>query len=737
MNNKKYGMFQAVFTPSMLTILGVIMYQRLGWIVGHAGLTTSILIILLAHVISITTGLSIASIATNRTTGAGGNYYIISRSLGLSIGGAIGIAFYFSLAVSIALYLIGFAESFNDILGLGSNIWNIRITALIALIILTVITYISTSLALKSQYVILLAIILSIVSLFMGTPGADVSSDAVPVQDPGHSFEFLFAIFFPAVTGFTAGVNMSGDLKNPKKSIPLGTILAIIAGMIVYIALAVFFYMNVSRNELINDRMLWANIARWPQLVAAGVWGATASSALGCILGGPRTLQALARDGVVPRFFEKGRGELNEPTYSLFFTVAIAAVAIVVGDLNFLARILSMAFLTVYGTISLSYALEKWTNNPAFRPTFKVSHLYGFIGAVVAFLLMFKLDTLAMAAALILMFVIFARLQKKRLKSSSGDAWAGVWSALVRTGLLKLKGSDSHGRNWRPNLVVMGGKPTERGYMIDLAEWVVQDSGLITYFFLIPGKIRENLNERKQLVARMRDYMSDNHPDIFTRIDVCSDLYKGITTVSQSYGLAQMESNTVLLGWPKTAENQKGFLEMFLDLVHLEKNILFLDYDPVKGYGNHATIDVWWGGLDKNGSLMLIIAGLLSASDKWNKSKVRVLMIVDKKYKEERVKKKLEKILDKSHINAEQKIICTEGVKESIPSIIQDVSKNTDLVIMGMRHPRNETVDMFSEVSGRTEALGSVLHVCASKALEAEEILFVGDTASEENGDGA
>ncbi len=727
MNSKKYGMFQAVFTPSILTILGVIMYQRLGWVVGHAGLGMAILIILLAHVISITTGLSIASIATNRTTGAGGNYYIISRSLGLSIGGAIGIAFYFSLAISIALYLIGFAESFNDILGLGSDIWNVRITALVALVVLTIITYISTSFALKTQYVILVAIVLSIISLFMGTPTTQVSAEAVPVQDPGHSFEFLFAIFFPAVTGFTAGVNMSGDLKDPRKSIPLGTILAIVAGMIVYVSLAIFFATKIGVNELINDRMLWANIARWPELVAAGVWGATASSALGCILGGPRTLQALAKDGVVPRIFEKGRGEMNEPTYSLFFTVAIAAVAIVVGDLNFLARILSMAFLTVYGTISLSYALEKWTNNPAFRPTFKVSHLYGFIGAVVAFLLMFKLDTLAMVAALIIMFIIFAMLRKRRLKSSSGDAWGGVWSALVRTGLLKLKVSDSNGRNWRPNMVIMGGIPTERGYMIDFAEWIVQDSGIITYFFLIQGKIRDNLGERKQLVGRMKDYMSDNHPEMFTRVDVCDDLYKGITTVAQSYGLAEMESNTVLLGWPKNSENQKGFLEMFLDMVHLEKNILFLDYDPVKGYGNHSTIDVWWGGLDKNGSLMLILAGLISASDKWNKSKVRVLMIVDKKYKEERVSKKLEKILDKSHINAEQKIICTEGLKDSIPSVIQDVSENTDLVIMGMRHPKNESVDLFTEVSGRTRALGSVLHVSASKALDAEEILFVGD----------
>jgi len=235
---KKFGMFEAVFTPSILTILGVIMYQRLGWVVGEGGLVKSLLIIFLAHIISIATGLSIASIATNRTVKAGGNYFIISRSLGLSIGGAIGIAFYLALTISIALYLIGFAESFNGYVGLQTGIWWLRTVAIIVLILLTILTFISTSLALKSQYFILVAIILSIVSLFLGDPSPDYSNTTEKVMwwgnsEGNQSFEMLFAIFFPAVTGFTAGVNMSGDLKDPKKSIPSGTILSILTGILV------------------------------------------------------------------------------------------------------------------------------------------------------------------------------------------------------------------------------------------------------------------------------------------------------------------------------------------------------------------------------------------------------------------------------------------------------------------------------------------------------------------------
>ena len=109
---KKYGTFAGVFTPSLLTILGVIMYMRMGAVVGNStSIWMTIGIIIIAHVISVTTGLSVSSVATDKKIKAGGIYYMLSRSLGLSIGGAIGVTIFVATALSIALYLIGFAES--------------------------------------------------------------------------------------------------------------------------------------------------------------------------------------------------------------------------------------------------------------------------------------------------------------------------------------------------------------------------------------------------------------------------------------------------------------------------------------------------------------------------------------------------------------------------------------------------------------------------------------------------
>ena len=168
-SKKKFGAFAGVFTPSILTILGVIMYLRMGWVVGNAGLIGTIMIIIIAHVISISTGLSISSIATDKKVGAGGIYYILSRSMGIPIGGAIGITLYIGTAFSIALYVIGFAESFNGYFGYDTGINGLRISGTIALLILTAIALISTSVALKAQFFILTAIIFSLVSIFMGT----------------------------------------------------------------------------------------------------------------------------------------------------------------------------------------------------------------------------------------------------------------------------------------------------------------------------------------------------------------------------------------------------------------------------------------------------------------------------------------------------------------------------------------------------------------------------------------
>ncbi len=305
---KKFGAFSGVFTPSLLAILGVIMYLRMPWIVGQAGLWSVLGIILVAHIISVSTGLSVASVATDKRVETGGSYYIISRSLGLPIGGTLGVALFVGLSFSVSLYLLGFAETLLPILGLEPTLNNIRLTGTLTLLAVTVITFISTSLAIKAQYLIMGAIILSLLSIFAGSHDLAPREPILGAVDGSLPWIALFAIFFPAVTGFQAGVSMSGDLRDPRRDIPLGTILAILAGLLVYVGLALFFALTVDRQLLIHDPQVLFAISRVPALVVAGILAATLSSGMVSILGAPRILQAVAKDRILPGFLHEDTG---------------------------------------------------------------------------------------------------------------------------------------------------------------------------------------------------------------------------------------------------------------------------------------------------------------------------------------------------------------------------------------------------------------------------------------------
>ncbi|MDR9450441.1 MAG: amino acid permease, partial [Acidimicrobiia bacterium] len=295
------GTFGGVFTPSILTILGVIMYLRFGWVVGQAGLTGSLVIVTIATAITFLTGLSISQIATDQRVRAGGAYYMVSRALGVEIGGAIGIPLYLAQGLSVSLYTIGFAESMARVFPILDQ----RIVGLITTVVVAVIALISARVAIRAQYFIMAGIGLSLLSLFFGH---SATIEAGATFEP-IGFWQVFAVFFPAVTGIMAGVNMSGDLANPRRSIPRGTMAAIGVSYLIYMAIPVFLSHRATSEQLVADPLIMRNIAIWGDAILIGVWGATLSSALGSMLGAPRILQAIARDNILPRPFRfLGRG---------------------------------------------------------------------------------------------------------------------------------------------------------------------------------------------------------------------------------------------------------------------------------------------------------------------------------------------------------------------------------------------------------------------------------------------
>jgi amino acid transporter len=670
---KRFGTFLGVFTPSILTILGVIMYQRLGWVVGQAGLTGAIAIIVLAHVISIPTGLSVASIATNHTVRTGGNYYIISRSLGLSVGGTIGLALYLALALGVSLYLIGFAEAFIVATGLEPferSTDNIRLVGSCACFGLAVITFWSTDIAIKSQLFVLLAIVASLVAIVFGPSLVEDVALAPGPAPNAPDFASIFAVFFPAVTGFTAGVGMSGDLRDPKRAIPVGTMAAIACGLIIYLGLAVLLAVRADGDLLRSDYNVLRQLSVDHRLVTLGVFAATLSSALGSMLGAPRTLQALAFDGIVPEWLGRGEGE---PRVALGATLLIAESGILLAELDVVGAIITMFFLTCYGFLCLTCGLERWAS-PDFRPQFKVPIWVSLAGAVACFLVMFQIDALSMFAAIGLMSGTYAVIKRRQLVLGGGDTWGGVWSAVVRMGLMRLQQSASRTaqRNWRPNMLVVG-RSRAKNPLVDFGRALVGDRGLLTHVHLVEGEAPRPRQDR---------IMEEAYPGVFARIQGCEDVYTAVPQLAASFGLAGMETNTVLLGWPREAAQRRRYAHMIDQLLQQDLSVLMLRHDAERGFGKRERIDVWWDGEASTGPLMLTLAYMLSSSPDWKQARVRVLVNGRVGQDDDRARRALEGIIQEARVKAEGVILPPVADSQALANRIRTESGRADLVLI-------------------------------------------------------
>jgi amino acid transporter len=690
-SGKRFGAFGGVFTPSLLTILGVILFLRAGWVVGNVGLLGAILIIILSHIISVSTALSLSAIATSMKVKAGGNYYMISRTLGLEIGGSIGIPLYLSQALSLAFYTIGFTEGLRWVFP-GLNPVSV---ASVTCITLTVIAVISADWAIKIQYVILAILGLSLVSFFSSRTGSHHFITFFKKSDIG--FWSVFAVYFPAVTGLEVGVSMSGDLKNPERDIPTGTLWAIGVTFLIYLTQAGWLALNVPENQLMQDLMIMKTMSRWPFLIFAGLWAATLSSGLGSILAAPRTMQALAHDRILPKFCGQGSSEANEPRIATLITFLIAESCILMGGLDVVAPIITMFFLNTYGVVNLIAALENLTGNPSYRPTFKVHWLISVVGAAGCYLTMFLIHAPATGVSLLITLSIFIYLGRKDLRTTWGDVRYGAWYSLVRFAILKLEYAKRHPRNWRPNVIVFSGNPDTRRQLIELANWLEKGKGIITLYQFILGEEKKVIQHRKPALQLLRNFIQENNLPVLGQVHLAPSLRKGIKEVAQAHGLGPLRSNLVLIGWCQEQYREIEFAYILRELYEQEKSILVLNIPEEKAFGRQKRITIWWGGMENNGNLMLLIAHILSRNPGWEGCDINLNMIIKNEEGRASAQTNLENILQKARLDFQVNVIVQKSAEIKIPYIIREHSQDADLVILGMSIPEEGKEEEFMQ----------------------------------------
>jgi amino acid transporter len=416
-----------VFLASISTILGAIMFLRFGYAVGHVGLMGAFLIILLGHMVTIPTALAIAEIATNRQVEGGGEYYIISRSFGTTIGGTIGLSLYLSQAISVAFYMIAFAEAFRPLAPMIESYTGIpfdpRIISLPGTLILVLaVIFRGADIGVKTLWLVVGVLVVSLISFFLGSPiqGQEMSGTHVlkglQVHDP---FVLVFAICFPAFTGMTAGVGLSGDLANPRRSIPLGVLSATLTGLAVYILIVIKLSYSASPEALAGDQLIMSRIALWGPIIPIGLGCATLSSAIGSILVAPRTMQALGKDRIFPlenvnSILSQGSGEANDPRNATIATAVIAIFVVAAGNVDFVARMISMFFMLTYGSLCLISFLEHFAARINYRPSFRSRWYVSLSGALMCLFMMFQMDPLYAIFALIVVVVLYRGIQRSR-----------------------------------------------------------------------------------------------------------------------------------------------------------------------------------------------------------------------------------------------------------------------------------------------------------------------------------
>ena len=701
-STRGYGFGTApVFLAAISTILGAILFLRFDYAVAHTGLIGTIAIILIGHAITIPTALAIAEIATNLKVEGGGEYFMISRSFGTMVGGTIGISLYLSQAISVAFYMIAFSEAFTPLFGwLQSQIgiipktWMFSIPATI--ILLLIMLKKGAALGVTALWVVVTTLAISLLMFFIGRSSSPPESmDMFATIEKPHNFFVVFAIIFPAFTGMTAGVGLSGDLKNPRKSIPLGTLSATIVGMLVYFLVVVKLSISLSPNELAADQFAMSKIALWGPIIPIGLGAATLSSAIGSILIAPRTMQALAKDRIFPAaainaFISKGRGENNEPVNATLITAIIVFVFVSMGSVDFVAQVISMFFMITYGALCLVSFLEHFAGNPSYRPTFRSKWYLSLIGAIASFIMMFQMAPLYAFLALIAIVLIY--LYIKRGREQEYGLSAMIKGALFQlTRQLQILIQRSHDEitaaNWRPSFIAISSSSVTRLAPFDLLRWFSHYYGFGSFIHYVKGPLNEETQrESLEKLDRLIEIGAQSKAGIYVDTIISPSFKTAVAQIVQIPGISGMENNSILFEFPE--DDQEDITDIidgcqFASVVNY--NICVLRSSE-RHFGYHKNIHIWLTPGDyRNANLMILLSYIIIGHPDWKGCEIEICAAFQDKELNKEVNR-LNKLIDKGRIPISQKNIQKipwNKKAKTYEAIVCEHSESADLVIMG------------------------------------------------------
>jgi amino acid transporter len=724
-----------VFLASISTILGAILFLRFGYAVAQTGFVGTLAIIALGHAVTIPTALAIAEIATNRRVEGGGEYFIISRSFGQSIGGAIGIALYMSQAISVAFYLIAFAEAFRPLAPLIESTIGIpfdpRMISLPAIVLLLGLMLTrGASIGVAALWVVVSVLAVSLVAFLLGhaVPGSEdqapILFSELQIKDP---FIVVFAIVFPAFTGMTAGVGLSGDLASPRKSIPLGIMSATAAGMLMYVLVA--WKLSVSApTEMLADtsRLVMSDVALWPPLIPIGLAAASISSAIGSILVAPRTLQALARDRIVPsesatRVLSAGVGELGEPRNATIVTAILAFVVAMFGNVDFVARIISMFFMVTYGSLCAISFLEHFAARPSYRPSFRSRWYISLAGAVICLFLMFQMDPLYALLAIVVMSILYWGIQRSiGHQDDLGAIFQGVMTQMTRRLQIRLQKTPPD--EWRPSIITVTDRTFDRSAPMQMLTWLSHRYGFGTYLHYIQGLLTdENYLESQKVLDRLLALQEQRQSGVFVDTMISPSMRSALAQTLQAPGIAGVENNTVLFEF--SVHDPIEVVQEVRDGVLLAQTARMDSLVLRHGdhhFGNRASIHLWLTWHDyRNASLMILLSYILLGHPDWQEAELSIFAAFPDTQVKERTAELMQLIEEgRIAISGRKLQVFPTDDRIDFSRLVEAKSADADLVLMGFTERRLSSKG--SELLLRHPKLNEILWVSARESIAIE-----------------
>jgi amino acid transporter len=689
----KLGTFFGVFLPVLLSLLGLVVFLRLSWIVGAGGLSQTLAMVALAYTITFLTAFSVSATATNRRIGGGGVYYVLSRTFGLEAGSAISLPLYIAQAFTVSFCLMGFAEWLSPFF---PGIPQVHLS-LIALAGLTLLSYISTVFALRSQTVIFFLLFLALSSIFLGK-APDLSH--VPTVPLTENFPFwvLFPILFPGVTGIESGLGIAADLKRPGFSLPIGMLGALLVGFTIYVLLSIFVSHQLSRELLMAHPQVLREIAYVPQIVLFGILGGCLSAALNCMVSAPKVLQALASDGVLLRYFAK-TGPKGMPRPAIIMTALVATIGILIGDINKIAPVLTMVFLLSYSMLNLASGLEGFFDNPSWRPTFSVHPLISFSGFALCLFCMLMMNPLTTILAFLSVGCIYAILKKRSLKSHLDDMRYSILMFISRSALYRLERIQTGAKSWRPNLLVFVGDPILRAHLIQFTENLTHSKSLLSIASIYSKE--EAQIDFLSYKEKMSAFYQSLNMRALHEIKEAPTVMDGMQTFLKDYGMGRLVPNTILLGTTKKRDRFTLYAQVIMTAYEKDKNVILIQEptDPLPANKKgEKRIDVWWGGQSRrNSDLMLVLAYMLQTSNNWKGSTLNLkTLITQEKYREVMLKN-LSEFTSLSRLHVQPEALLIDENERVFEEGIKRHSEGADLVLLGLRAPKaDETVEEYA-----------------------------------------